>query len=344
MRILMTADTVGGVWTYALGLAASLAPHGVEVHLATMGRLPDSSQREEAERCGIAQLLPSSYRLEWEDEPWEDVDRAGAWLLELAEELQPDLVHLNGYAHGCLPWRPPVLVAAHSDVVSWWWAVHGCAPPERYDRYRRAVEAGLRAATAVVAPTNAVLVDVERHYRFRSEQVVVHNASAGSLAPAEKEPFVLGLGRFWDAAKNGAALEAARPLLAWPLLTAGPGTALGRVTRGEAASLLGRAAVFASPARYEPFGLSILEAARAGCALVLGDIPSLREVWGDAALFAPPDEPEALVAALRLAIRDGELRAELAQRARRRAGRYTPERTAAAYAGIYERLCEAVPA
>ncbi len=31
------------------------------------------------------------------------------------------------------------------------------------------------------------------------------------------------------------------------------------------------------PARYEPFGLSVLEAALSGCALVLGDIPSLRE-------------------------------------------------------------------
>ncbi|MEB3829625.1 glycosyltransferase [Phormidium sp. CCY1219] len=50
-----------------------------------------------------------------------------------------------------------------------------------------------------------------------------------------------------------------------------------------------RAAIYAFPARYEPFGLSVLEAALSGCALVLGDIPRLREMWGDAAVFANPD-------------------------------------------------------
>ena len=44
----MTADCVGGVWTYALDLADALAPHGVEVQLATMGRLPDAEQRRQA--------------------------------------------------------------------------------------------------------------------------------------------------------------------------------------------------------------------------------------------------------------------------------------------------------
>ena len=39
-RILMTADTIGGVWSYALELAQGLARHGVEVALATMGRVP----------------------------------------------------------------------------------------------------------------------------------------------------------------------------------------------------------------------------------------------------------------------------------------------------------------
>jgi len=95
-----------------------------------------------------------------------------------------------------------------------------------------------------------------------------------------------------------------------------------------------RASIFASPARYEPFGLAALEAAQAGCALVLGDIPSLREVWGDAALFVPPDDDEALLAALRTASRPRELHV-LASRARARAARYAPEATAAGMAQAY---------
>jgi glycogen synthase len=336
MRILMTADTVGGVWTYALDLADALAPHGVEVELATMGRPLDHDQRAALARSSVAALHESAFALEWEQDPWDDVDRAGRWLLELEDHVRPDLVHLNGYAHACLPWQTPVVVVAHSCVFSWWEAVKGEAPPPEWTRYRESVEAGLRAARAVVAPTQAMLDALQRHYSFRTTSLVIHNGR--SLAPPrrKKEPFVLGTGRFWDEAKNVAALQRVRDEVPWPVLLLGAGSPLGRVAAEEVASYLARASVFASPARYEPFGLSILEAALACCALVVGDIASLREVWGDAALFVAPDDHVALAAALRLLGCDRELREELAHRAHRRALRYTPERMAARYVELYE--------
>jgi glycogen(starch) synthase len=196
----------------------------------------------------------------------------------------------------------------------------------------------------VVAPTHAVAADLCRHYRLRREPQVVPNGSSFAPQPTEKEPFVLGAGRFWDEAKNLAALERARAACPWPILTAGEGSALGRLQPRAVHRLLARASVFASPVRYEPFGLAIVEAARSGCALVLGDIPSLREVWGDAALFTPPDDDDSLAAALRLVIRDSELRQELSERARRRSTRYTVERMADGYSSIYERVRAPVPA
>ena len=66
---------------------------------------------------------------------------------------------------------------------------------------------------------------------------------------------------------------------------------------------IARAAIYALPAHYEPFGLSILEAAMSGCALVLGDIPSLREIWGDAAVFVHPDNRDAVARCLAAADR-----------------------------------------
>jgi glycosyltransferase involved in cell wall biosynthesis len=99
--------------------------------------------------------------------------------------------------------------------------------------------------------------------------------------------------------------------------------------------LLATASIFTAPATYEPFGLAALEAGRAGCALVLGDIPSLREVWGDAALFADPRNDEELERCIRSLIDDPLLRAEYARRARRRALRYSPRRMALSYVGAY---------
>jgi glycosyltransferase involved in cell wall biosynthesis len=341
MRILMTADTVGGVWTYALELADALAAYGVEVEVATMGRPLDAGQRAEVARSAVAGLHESAFALEWEDDPWEDLESAGRWLLELEERVRPDVVHLNGYVHGCLPWETPVVVVAHSCVLSWWEAVKEEPAPPEWEHYRLSVEAGLRAAEAVVAPTRAMLDALDRHYSFRTERFVVPNGRAAPRREEKKEPFVLGMGRFWDEAKNVAALERVRDEVPWPVVLLGDGSATGRVSREEVESHLARAAVFAAPARYEPFGLSILEAALAGCTLVVGDIPSLREVWDDAALYVAPRDSDALAAALRLLAGDDAVRDELARRARRRAARYAPRRMARRYLEVYERVTAA---
>ena len=58
-------------------------------------------------------------------------------------------------------------------------------------------------------------------------------------------------------------------------------------------------AILAAPALYEPFGLGVLEAAQAGAALVLGDIPTLRELWDGAATFVDPRDHTDLAHTLR---------------------------------------------
>src|SRR5215208_3297006 len=98
MHVLLTTDTVGGVWTYALDLARSLAPHGVSVELASMGAALTGSQRREASDLPNVTLHESRFKLEWMQDPWEDVARAGEWLLGLEARTNPDVVHLNGYA------------------------------------------------------------------------------------------------------------------------------------------------------------------------------------------------------------------------------------------------------
>jgi glycosyltransferase involved in cell wall biosynthesis len=115
---------------------------------------------------------------------------------------------------------------------------------------------------------------------------------------------------------------------------------LGRLGSDALAGWYARAAIYALPARYEPFGLSALEAAHSGCALVLGDIPSLREIWGDAAVFVPPEDCPALENAIRGLIDDPERRQSMADAARERASRYTPARMAEQYLAAYHSVNE----
>jgi len=344
MRVLMTADAVGGVFTYALELASGLVAHDVDVVLAVLGPVPSREQRRRLEDARLADVVERPYALEWMDEPWDDVERAGEWLTELAEVEQPDVVHLNGYAHGALDLGAAKVVVAHSCVLSWHEAVRGRPAGAEWARYRTVVAAGLRGADAVVAPTRVYLDELARLYGPPPAATEIPNGVAcDGLRPLPKEDVVLGAGRFWDEAKNLPALERLRARLAAPVTIAGDGAPLGRVGREALADLYGRAAIFASPALYEPFGLAAVEAALCGCALVLGDLPTLREVWQDDASFVDPRDDEALAAACRQLLHDRGRRERLGRAARRRALSYSRERMVAAYLDLYRRLLTTAP-
>lgn len=357
MKVLMTTDTVGGVWSYALELAHALQAFDVEVVLATMGAELNRAERARIESQSNVTLYESVYRLEWMPDAWKDVEEAGVWLLEIAADIRPDVVQLNGYTHGALPWPAPVLIAAHSCVLSWWQAVRGEPAPLEWERYRHNVAHGLRAANLVVAPTRAMLTALEQQYGALPRTRVVSNArDPNAYTPTRKEPLVLTAGRLWDEGKNVQALARAATSLSWPVIVAGEARhpcgetvtfpnvrTLGRLVPEALVGWYARAAIFALPARYEPFGLSALEAALAGCALVLGDIPSLREVWGNAAVFVPPEDHRALRAALEQLIADVQLRARYAAQARARALQFTPQRMGAAYHAAYRELVAARP-
>ncbi|HWK08678.1 MAG TPA: glycosyltransferase family 4 protein, partial [Vicinamibacterales bacterium] len=117
---------------------------------------------------------------------------------------------------------------------------------------------------------------------------------------------------------------------------------LGRLKSTQVQHWYARASIYALPARYEPFGLSVLEAARSGCALVLGDIRTLRENWTGAALFVPPDNRRAIAAAIQSLIDDESMRAELAFRAGMRSRQFTVAAMTAGYVETYEQVAAGV--
>jgi glycosyltransferase involved in cell wall biosynthesis len=289
------------------------------------------------------------------DDPWADVERAGEWLLGLAAATRPEVIHLSEPVFASLPWRSPVLAVGHSCVLSWYEAVRGTPAPASWSRYREAMTDGFDAADAVAAPSHAMLRALERHYGVRHGTVVANGRDPARYRPGPKVERVLTAGRLWDPAKNVALLAAVAAALPWPVEAAGetrspdgisapdPGALrlLGPLDETAMARRLSRASIYALPARYEPFGLSVLEAALAGCALVLGDIPSLRELWEGAAVFVPPEDPEALRAGLEKLMFDPGSRQALALRARRRALQFSPAQMALGYLDLYRQLREA---
>ncbi len=357
-RVLMTTDAVGGVWDFSLELARGLRQKGIEVVLASLGPEPDDAQRETASRLSL-RLEARPFLLEWMAKPWEDVKASGDWLLELQQQYTCDLVHLNGYAHGQLPFTVPKLVVAHSCVLSWWRAIHDYTAPEEWRIYQREVGAGVRAAHHVTAPTRWMLESLASDYGPLPPNSVIHNGrSPAFFKPGVKRPFILAAGRVWDEAKNLRVLTRIGRSLPWPVKIAGslsllpdqrtppgqPSTRgtnvhlLGRLSMTDLAMLYGEAAIYALPARYEPFGFSVLEAALSRCALVLGDIPSLRELWGDAAVFVDPADEAALRSTLISLVRAPEEVENWAARAFARARSYGAAAMVDRYADLYASL------
>ncbi|HEY6659619.1 MAG TPA: glycosyltransferase family 4 protein, partial [Pyrinomonadaceae bacterium] len=249
----------------------------------------------------------------------------------------------------------PTLVVGHSCVFSWWQAVRDDTPPPEWQRYKDEVTDGLLAADLVVTPSAAMLHALNTHYgSIENARVISNGRNPEDFKPGAKRKFVLSAGRLWDQAKNIDRVAEIAPELPWPVFVAGDcqhpqqlGQSdsfakrckwLGSLPESELRSWFAAAPVYALPALYEPFGYTPLEAALSGCALVLGDIDSLREIWRDAAVLVDPNDSQELKAALLQLIKDEQHRRDMAQRARERALEFTSARMAQNYFAVYSEL------
>jgi glycosyltransferase involved in cell wall biosynthesis len=102
----------------------------------------------------------------------------------------------------------------------------------------------------------------------------------------------------------------------------------GWIPRAELLQLYARAQAFVYPSTFEGFGMPVLEALAAGIPVACSDIPPLREVAGDAALFFDPLSEDAIAGALDRIVNDGVLRTRLAEAGPERARAFTWERAA----------------
>jgi glycosyltransferase involved in cell wall biosynthesis len=355
-RILMTCAGDRASWSHSLELAACLGRCGLDVALATVGEPPSHGQLEETLRLPNLQVFPGRFATAWHDDGWDEVERAGEWLLHLEEHLEPDVIHLHAYPYGGLPFRAPRLLEGHDCPVCRSHALSGDVASLQWERYRKAVTGALREARMVVTPTAAGLNELAAIFGALPEcRVIPAGRSPRRFLPGTKDDLILSAGCFGDEARNLPALAEVARDLAWPVAVlmdevsddearaSRPVRLVEGTSPDRVAAWYGRASVFALPCRYDPSGLSALEAALAGCALVLGDVPSLRETWEGAALFVTPGDPDDLRRALDLLIAEPKGLRGLAQRARTRALLLSPERRAAAFLEAYADLLAEKP-
>ena len=361
MRVLMTTDTVGGVWTFTCDLTEELLRRGHAVHLVSFGRLPSSDQAgwQEAMRGGHPHLFGftnSDLPLEWMQEN-DRVFPEGEALLQdvILRAAEPDVLLSNQFCFGALTGSLPRVVVAHSDVLSW---ARACKPEAAssspwLNRYTAMVQRGLLQADTVVAPTRWMLKALTPSFFLPHGGTVIPNGR--QLKPAKaassRRLQAVTAGRLWDEAKGLDLLVNVD--LPVPVLLAGEVSSganaepvpkrenlrlLGQLSQEDLQAVFRESAVYLCTSRYEPFGLAPLEAAQCGCAVVARDLPSLREVWDDAALyFSDADE---LKMQVRHLVDDPAALAEAQRCAQSRAERYTVSRMTDGYLNVMGAVLE----
>lgn len=358
MRVVITTDTVGGVWRFTQELVAGLLDAGDAVALISFGPLPGAEQR--AECAQLAGEWGESFRyvaadvsLEWMPDNEHCFEAGAAVIHQAAQQFRPDILHANQFCWGALDVGVPKIVTAHSDVLSWARECRGGALEESpwIARYRAMVQRGLDGADGATAPTHWMLRALGEGFKLRREIRMIPNGTDLPLVQTRgaRRLQAVSAGRLWDEAKSVALLEnVASPL---PLVIAGESAGggasflcpagiklLGSLDHRELLQLFHESAIYVCTSRYEPFGLAPLEAALCGCAVVARKIEPLQEVWGDAAIYF--EDADDLSALLTWLYEDQESLRKSQLRAAARAGLYTRNAMVRSYRALYSAVME----
>jgi glycogen synthase len=357
MHVLITTDTVGGVWTYTQELVTGLIERGFRVTLVSLGALPKRQQALWIKGLRSCDYRSTDYRLEWMEGAEREIEESRSYLEMVIREVQPDLLHLNQYGYGDVASGVPRIVVAHSDVVSWWVSVHGHEPDDSpwIRWYRDTLTRGLSHADVVVAPSHWMLDQVRAYYTRPSVARVIYNGRNPDLFEPglEKENCVVAVGRLWDEGKKISLLleriQAVPVYLAGRLdgpkrsearlgiSTSNLVRVLGEQSQPELRQLFSRAALYAATSCYEPFGLAPLEAALSGCALIANDTPTFHELWGGSAFYFRRNDPDHLAASIGKLAGDATLRRRYGERALAMANEsYTAEKMIDQYQDLYQ--------
>ena len=346
LSLILTTDCVGGVFTQTVALAKVLVARGARIIVATVGPQPRSDQVSELMASG-AEWFPLSGTLDWMAESEKEIAETAEAIVTLAQSRRVTSVHLHAPAYAAFGFSYPHVVACHSCHGTWWRAMHPDKQlPADLAWHSRLTGLGLACADDVIAPSHSFAACLASCYALERIPVAIPNgAFAEGPAPTRPRMGAVALGRFWDEAKNIDALARIAPLLHAPLTAIGPLPGSwqslstlrtpGPQSRASVLQELANAQIFLSVARYEPFGLAALEAAQAGLALVLSDIPAHRENWDGVAIFRPVDDIDGIARIVNQLIACPEEAEERGRAARQRAQDFTPERMGEATALLH---------
>jgi glycogen synthase len=306
MKILMTTDTREDRWHFTLDLISALSFENIEVVLLAMGPKLLNHQMEELENLAPnIHFYHQSLDPEWTESDLTAIPKAGIWINKIYASENPDIIHLNHYSPACIQWDVPVVLSPQACIlllerVNQFEDLH-----ETYHKIFQTTQIALHAADAVIFPTAALLSHFASVYGHLKNAHIIHPGICETMIPSgQKFPMIFSEGKLEDPLMNMELLLEAAPQIDGEIFIAGEKEQimrlpknvrfLGSLTRQQKFNWLKMASIYVLPAYVDAFGMGILEAASYRCALIAGDTPFLKELWGNNVEYVPTDDSQAL--------------------------------------------------
>lgn len=288
------------------------------------------------------------------------------WVARRVNRLRPDVVFSPMQTMGSWGRRYALVLTVHDLIyyrhrtpprhVPWgvrvlWRLYHLAWWPQRLLLNRA-------DAVATVSRTTGELI--ARHHLTRREVMLIPNAvdsaGAGTERAARRDGVLVYMGSFMPYKNVETLVQAAASLPEYELHLMSPVRVQDEARLRALApsaqlvfhdgaddeeyrALLGRATALVTASRDEGFGIPLVEAMQEGTPVVVSDIPIFREIGGDAALYADPDDPATFAAAVR-ELEDESRWRHHADAARRQAATFTWEHSAERLLDLLTRLAK----
>jgi glycosyltransferase involved in cell wall biosynthesis len=359
MRVAIDAHAIGthagGNETYVRGLLIALRDHAQDIDPIA---LQSQASINEGEVISGIETVPI---------PFAETPLRALWGIgSAARKARADLLHAQYFVPPMCP--VPSVVSIH-DIA--WRTCPDTLPRLLRMRLESTTRGSLRRANRILTLTNAVREEIQQHYNVETDRIdivapypdaIFAQSIADDTLNAVREKhdlpdeYILYCGAM-QPRKNLVRLARAVAALpdAPPLVITGPRIwrtnevqlalsemnlgdrlrFLNYVDRNDLPSLMQSATIFAYIPSYEGFGLPVLEALACGTPVLASDIPSLREVAGEAAQFCNPNDDNTIQDALGSILQDESIQTHLEQNGPQQATQFTPQSMAKAASDAY---------
>ena len=312
-RLLMTTDVKSEVWDYSLTLSKALLKHiNAEILMISMGGNPTDSQKKQLEDLNIEfQFTDFSSDFSIDDKVNPDDSKIKTIFESSIKSFNPHIVHLN-HGYPDFDFDKPCVFACHANILNkklWNDSINRYSPLHKnLLNYKQIINKSLNNADIIIAPSRFFAENIVKTFNFTKGIKIIYNGIDYKPHSCLKEsPTLVTFGNMSDNIKHINLLLNMAYRLPDNIKIKIIGDSqfdrklpknvefLKNLSNFDLQEVYKNSSIYLALSNYESNGLSSMQAAYSGCAILANDIPACKELWGDCAYIFDRDDQNSLM-------------------------------------------------